>query len=107
MDMLDETLDKFQLFPLQGTPDEWEDISHYLNDYRYQYQNKRCSRIFAEDVMGKNAKDIDYYIFVSKDGKSFTCPESVKQIEFPYIPQEPIKIIEGTPEAKQFKDIFE
>lgn len=66
--------------PLTGDEDEWIEITDNL------YQNKRCPSVFKEGKMGK-AYQADYYVFVDKDGFSYTNKDSRKYIEFPYTPK--------------------
>jgi len=66
--------------PLTGDEDEWVEITDNL------YQNKRCPSVFKDRKTGKAYQD-DYYIFVDKDGISYTSKDSRKYIEFPYVPK--------------------
>lgn len=87
------------LTPLTGMPDEWVDVDDKL------FQNRRCGSVFKEKDTGQ-FYDVDGYIFVNKNGSSFTCKESHKSVTFPYSP-EPIRIVEGTPEAEGYAKVFE
>lgn len=65
--------------PLRGTDNEWVEVGDDL------FQNKRCSRVFKDTVRGETY-DIDGYVFVDKNGISYTSSISRKLIKFPYTP---------------------
>jgi len=89
------------LGPLTGKPDEWQEVANKV------YQNNRCSHVFAEGPNGEGAYDIDGRVFIEVDGVGgFTCVESKVPVTFPYSPSVE-EIIEGTPEAEDFKHVFE
>lgn len=69
------------LSPLTGDEDEWMEVGTDI------YQNKRCPSVFKEGEGGQ-AYQIDYFVFIDKDGVSYTSKNSRKYIEsFPYVPQ--------------------
>jgi len=70
------------LGPLQGTDDEWVNVSE---SGEVLFQNNRCSRVFKDG--NGNAWDIDGKVFVEPDGLSYTSRESHVQITFPYTPK--------------------
>jgi len=92
------------LTPLQGTPNEWKDVSTEME--HTLYQNQRCYEVFASDENGKDAYRHGGIVFIDKDGVSFTCGKSSVPITFPYTPTT-IYIKEGTPEAEPYKSVFE
>ena len=73
--------------PLQGTTDEWyTEKDRYpltMADGKIHYQNKRCSSVFAIDLNGKDAYNIDGRVF-TRNGISFTNIDSKVNITFPY-----------------------
>jgi hypothetical protein len=72
------------LLPLQGTDDEWNDVSAYgPTDRGPVYQNNRCSHVF-KDIDG--AYDINGRVFVEPNGSAYTSSESRVRITFPYTP---------------------
>ena len=74
------------LIPLKGTPNEWEDVSEFCG--KDMFQNKRCGTIFAKTKNGDDAYDINYFIFVGKNGVTFTrSDKSSMPISFPYMPR--------------------
>jgi|LGVE01.1.fsa_nt_gb hypothetical protein len=74
------------LTPLKGTPDEWMNISEYSDGP--MFQNKRCTHVFARTKDGDRAYDTNYFIFVSKNGVTFTRGiKSSMSISFPYMPR--------------------
>lgn len=93
------------LSPLKGTPEEWEDISNFC-DGEILFQNKRCTSVFSTGLNGENAYDVEGIHFIDKNGISFTCGKSHVPVTFPYIPDTK-KIIEGSEEAKEYKELFE
>lgn len=83
-----ETLASYKILsPLKGTPDEWVNVSEYSNGSP-MYQNKRLGSVFAKDVNGKNAYDIDGGpVFIDQHDCAYTCSESIlRDIKFPYMP---------------------
>jgi hypothetical protein len=72
------------LSPLQGTDDEWSDISDDC------YQNKLRSSVFKDKETGE-CYDIDGGpIFKDINGNTYTCRDSsLRNIKFPYTP--PVK----------------
>lgn len=66
------------LVPLQGTDDEWCEVSEGT------FQNKRCHHVF-KDADGR-AYDIDGKIFREPDGACYTNRESHVYVTFPYAP---------------------
>lgn len=94
------------LSPLTGEPQEWIDVSESY-DGKPTFQNKRCFSIFAEDNHGKNAYNVQGRIFTNVKGASFSCSaHSSTPVVFPCIPVTEY-IREGTPEAEEFKDVFD
>lgn len=74
------------LIPLKGISDEWEDVSEYSG--KPTFQNKRCGTIFAKTKNGDDAYDINYFVFVDKNGTTFTRGDrSSIPISFPYMPR--------------------
>ena len=72
------------LMPLQGTDDEWNDVSEYSpSEGGKVYQNNRCSHVFKNDT---GAWDIDGKVFVEPDGQRYTSIDSRVFITFPYTP---------------------
>lgn len=77
--------------PLTGDESEWEDVSQYGGNTKFQ--NKRCSRVF-KDVDG-SCYDINGKVFITKEvnseGKeydySYTSKDSKVDVIFPYIPK--------------------
>ncbi len=68
------------LGPLTGLADEWNEV------HKGTYQNKRCSSVFMmDDRFDGKPYDIDGYVFVEKNGSTFTNHYSCKVIEFPYV----------------------
>jgi hypothetical protein len=86
-----EKLAKFEpLIPLQGTDDEWNEVSEGV------FQNNRCSHVFkSEKEFGGQAYDLDAVVFwewyVDTDGERskthFTSSDSRQPITFPYTPK--------------------
>jgi len=69
------------LSPLTGNEDEWIEVGPGI------YQNKRCPSVFKEGSEGQ-AYQIDYFVFIDKNGAFYTSKNSRKYIEsFPYVPQ--------------------
>ena len=66
------------LRPLEGTHDEWAEVSEGL------WQNKRCSRVFKDE--DGRAYDIDGRVFCDSTG-SYTNKNSRVFITFPYTPK--------------------
>ena len=76
------------LTPLTGEPDEWKNVSEVGGHPNPPlFQNKRCSRVFAEDENGKNAYDVSGKVFVEPDGEAFTNGDSHVPVTFPYTPK--------------------
>ena len=87
------TLAKYEpLRPLQGTDDEWNQISDDC------WQNKRCSKIFKELLPDGTYEcyNIEGKVFRDKDGCCFTNINSRTPVEFPYVLEDPeiIDVIE-------------
>jgi hypothetical protein len=73
------------LIPLQGTDDEWNDVSDSGGrDNGPLFQNNRCSHVFKDSG---GAYDIDGKVFVESDGFSYTNCESRVPVTFPYTPK--------------------
>ena len=87
------------LSPLQGTPDEWMEVVDGL------FQNKRMASVFAEGGRGEGAYNVDGVVFINKRGAAFTCNESRVPVTFPSIP-ETVTVKEGSPEAKEYENVF-
>lgn len=66
------------LSALQGTDDEWTEISDGL------YQNKRCSRVFKGP---EGAYDMGGKVFRDPDGCCYTNRDSRVAVTFPYTPK--------------------
>ena len=66
------------LAPIQGTDDEWNEVSSGV------WQNNRCSHVF-KDSDGR-AYDIDGKIFREPNGLTYTSRESRVYVTFPYTP---------------------
>lgn len=93
------------LTPIKGTPDEWVHVAEH--DGKPLYQNVRAGHIFAYGPNGEEAYDIDGIVFVDESGCNWTNSKlSSVQVTFPYNPKT-IYIKEGTPEAEQYKEVFE
>ena len=92
------------LSPLTGEDDEWIEV--YNDENEIAYQNKRCSSVFKTiDTKTKEEKCSinDHYIFVDKNGASFTGYKSYLVIDkFPFSIPDKIYIHEGTDEAKEW-----
>lgn len=74
------------LLPLQGTDDEWVDVSAYGGrEGGKVWQNLRCSHVFKEDD-GKGAYDIDAVLYREPDGCCYTKGGARHYITFPYTP---------------------
>lgn len=67
------------LSPLTGEDHEWIEV-----DGKGLKQNNRCSHVFMRP--DGTAYDLDGIVWEDADGITFTSPESVVDIEFPYIP---------------------
>lgn len=73
------------LTPLQGTEDEWRDMSEYSGEF--WLQNIRDSRVFETD---RGYWMIGAYYFEDKDGRYFTNSNSSYDIQsFPFFPPKP------------------
>ena len=81
------------LLPLQGTADEWTDVSGISN--KTLFQNKRASHVFAEDENGLNAYDIQGHVFQEPDGSQWTNANSRVEITFPYTPKLEIVLVDS------------
>lgn len=81
------------LAPLTGSNDEWDDISSYSEEPRYQ--NKRFSSVFKD----KNGKSywVDGRVFRDKDGDCYTNSDSRVYIEFPW----------AVPDGPEYVDVDE
>lgn len=78
------------LTPLQGTEDEWVEVSPGL------YQNKRCGHVFKEH---DHAYDIEGKIFREPNGVCFQSKDSRVPVTFPYTPKsEYIDVPETVPD---------
>jgi len=82
-DVFIRLIDWKPITPLQGTPDEW--ITHDENGIQYggSIQNKRYSSVFADDIYGTNACNVNGKVFV-QNGLSYTSRDSHIPITFPY-----------------------
>ena len=67
------------LSPLQGTDDEWVEISENT------WQNKRASNVF-KDGKGR-AYDINGKVFREPNGSCYTDKDSNVDVNFPYVPK--------------------
>lgn len=77
------------LTPLQGTPEEWRDVSEYGGGIKFQ--NIRDSRVFQNDI-GKFFM-IDAYSFEDEKGFYYTNRNSHLEFgSFPFMPPETIYI---------------
>lgn len=84
LSILNKLLAYEPLMPLQGTDDEWNDVSEYSSTEGGKlYQNNRCSRVFKNDT---GAWDIDGRVFVEPNGSAYTSYESRTPVTFPYTP---------------------
>ena len=83
------TLSAFSpLSPLTGEPDEWRDVTKVGGPGNPPlFQNKRCSRVFADDENGKNARDVSGKVFVESESGAYTNVESQVPVTFPYTPK--------------------
>lgn len=81
--------------PLTGADHEWNDISEYGGDTKWQ--NNRCSYVFknADGV----AYDIQGKVFENADGSRWTSVESRVEIEFPYVPKTEVIKVGADPES--------
>lgn len=80
------TLAKYQpLRPLQGTDDEWRQVSDDC------WQNIRCSQIFKELLPDGtyDCYNIEGKVFRDKDGHCYTNINSRTLVEFPYVLEDP------------------
>ena len=84
------------LLPLQGTNDEWIDVSEMSN--KATFQNKRASHVFAEDENGLNAYDINGKVFQELNGSQWTNSYSRVDVTFPYTPKTEIVHVESNEE---------
>lgn len=85
--MFNDLVNMKRLCSLQGTEEEWEDISS-TNDGKPLFQNKRHSTVFKND---KIAYQLDGIVFVNPDGTTYTTENSVVVIpKFPYEPNRQI-----------------
>ena len=79
-------VDGKSLTPLKGISNEWMDVSECSG--KPMFQNRRCSQVFASTEHGDGAYDINYFIFVDKNGTTFTRGDrSSIPISFPYMPR--------------------
>ncbi|QDU34251.1 hypothetical protein KS4_23170 [Poriferisphaera corsica] len=87
------------LTPLTGEDDEWNDISAYSDNPKWQ--NKRDSRVFKDK--GGNASFIKGKVFFGPDGIGYTNSDSHVPVTFPFTPKtEYIKVDEeGNPLTEQ------
>jgi len=67
------------LCPIQGTDDEWVEVSENL------WQNVRCSHIFKDEL--GCAYDINGKVFVEPNGCAYTNGKSRVNVTFPYTPK--------------------
>jgi hypothetical protein len=67
------------LAPLTGEDSEWSEW--YAGGIR---QNRRCSKIFQRE--DGTAYTLDAVVFIDPNGARFTSSDSVRDIEFPYMP---------------------
>jgi hypothetical protein len=86
------------LIPLNGTPNEWNEINGII-------QNKRYYSVFAKNKLGEEAFDINGIVFKDSNGCCFTCKESTIPVSFPYTPKTKY-IVQGTAEAESYKEVF-
>lgn len=80
------TLAKYEpLRPLQGTDDEWNQISDTC------WQNNRCSQIFKELMPDGSYEcyNIEGRVFRDKNGCCYTNVNSRTPVEFPYLLEKP------------------
>ena len=81
-------LARFQpLIPLQGTDDEWNEVTEYYgadNAKFRTWQNNRCSHVFKDESIG--AYDIDAVVYREPDGCTYTKGGARHLITFPYVP---------------------
>ena len=89
-----KTLASFKpIVPLTGEDWEWNDVSGFGGDMRYQ--NKRCSHVFKDDDgRAYNSEGVVYWeYYMDEDGKkcrrhfTWTSKDSRVYIEFPYTPK--------------------
>lgn len=74
------------LLPIQGTDDEWTDVSEYGSRKGTKvWQNNRAGHIFKEDD-GKGAYDIDAVVYREPNGACYTKGGARTYITFPYTP---------------------
>ena len=92
------------LSPLTGKDAEWTEI--YSDENEIAYQNKRCynvSKFINPKTKEEKCHLNDHYIFVDKNGASFTGYKSCLVIDkFPFSIPDKIYIHEGTEEAKEW-----
>jgi len=70
------------LIPLQGTDDEWNEVSEGV------WQNNRCSHVFKQtDRFDGQAYDINGKVFREPSGACYTGRESAVPVTFPYTPK--------------------
>lgn len=77
------------LSPLTGEDDEWVDVGERRGPNGPKWQNKRYSPVFKNE--DGTAYDVDAVVFMDEDGITFTNKDSVKPVEFPYMPNKLIK----------------
>lgn len=83
LDNLNRLLRYKPLTPLQGTEEEWDDISKYQNGKK-SWQNNRCYSVFKEE--NGNVYDTEGKLFSDDNGHTwYNCPQSRVLITFPYI----------------------
>ena len=76
------------LTPLTGKPEEWKIVREVGKPGNPPlFQNRRCSRVFADSVHGRNARDISGKVFVEPGGEVYTNKESSVPVTFPYTPK--------------------
>lgn len=98
--MFAKLVDGEPLTPLTGVEEEWSEW--YEGDVR---QNKRCSKIFQ--TKAGRAYTLDAVVFVDPNGATFTSSDSLRDIEFPYMPpakpefvnHPPKEVVPGNPVA--------
>lgn len=89
LNILEKLLDYKPLKPLTGEDDEW--VKHVDGTY----QNKRCSHVFKGSDRFNGKPYTLYGKTFSYDGGEtwFTNGNSFEEIEFPYVPKKPKRVI--------------
>lgn len=97
------------LTPLRGTADEWVEVTPADAAHTTRrFQNNRMTSVFADDAYGNGATWIEGRVFKEASGATFTAgaKSHVAIAAFPWVPERQELIVEGTPEAEPYADLF-